>query len=78
MLTEHAYDSVVFTVLLNIITICEFIVQFLNGTLYEILISITAFIDIYAYYAYLNTVSPGSHPFRAILFTLRVLARKIC
>ena len=48
MLTERIYDSAVFTIFLNILTICVFIDQLLIEILYEILISIMAFIAIYA------------------------------
>ena len=48
MLTEHTYGSVVFKIFLNIITIYIFIEQQLIEILYEILISIMAFIEIYA------------------------------
>ena len=48
MLTERTYDSALFKMFLNIITICIFIEQLLIEILYEILISIMAFIAIYA------------------------------
>ena len=47
MPTERTYDSDAFEVLLNIITICIFIEQQLIEILYEILITIMAFIVIY-------------------------------
>ena len=48
MLTERTYDSAVFKIFLNIITICVFIEQYITEILYEIFISIMAFIAIYA------------------------------
>ena len=48
MLPERTYDSVVFNFFFYIITICIFIEQKLIEILYEILISISAFIAIYA------------------------------
>ena len=47
MLTKHTNDNAAL-VLLNIITICLFIAQFLIETLYEILCLIMAFSVIYA------------------------------
>ena len=46
MLTKHTYDSA--EILLNIVTVCLFIVQLLIETLYEILGSIMAFIALNA------------------------------
>ena len=48
MLTERTYDSAVFKIFLNIITIYIFIEQQFIEILYEILISKMAFIVIYA------------------------------
>ena len=44
MLTERTYDSAVLKIFINIITICISIEQYLIEILYEILISIMAFI----------------------------------
>ena len=48
MLTERTYDSAVFKIFLNIITICVITEQELMKILYEILTSIMAFIAFYA------------------------------
>ena len=42
MLIEHTYDSAVFQIVLNIITMYIFIQQYLIEILYDILISIVA------------------------------------
>ena len=48
MLTELTYDSAVFKIFLNVITICIFIDHYLIEIVYEILISVMSFTAIYA------------------------------